>query len=378
MSTTSWLLALLLGLMVWAVPATAQSPSSGRPTIRADKSEIMVGEEASIEWTTSERVAGVYITGLGLVPPMGRERVRPLHTTTYILVTNEAHEAARPAVTIAVSGLRMTAGWARALLAPAAADGRLTPGGTVVEYTAGTTGISLAFVCAALGYRSHFVFSDAFSEEKRTTMRAYGATVTDVPSEQGRISESLIRTMIATAEELSRRPGHWWCDQLRNVDGEHGYHALGEELWRQSGGRIDAFVHAVSTAHSIHGTARALRRHRPDLPVTAVEPAESAVLSGRPSGSHRIEGIGIGFVPPLWKRDEVDAIETVSTAEAQEMTRRLAREEGVFAGTSSGASVVAAVRVAARLGAGATVATILIDSGLRYLSTDVYRAGKAS
>ena len=106
MSTTSWLLALLLGLMVWAVPATAQSPSSGRPTIRADKSEIMVGEEASIEWSTSERVAGVYITGLGLVPPMGRERVRPLHTTTYILVTNEAHEAARPAVTIAVSGLR--------------------------------------------------------------------------------------------------------------------------------------------------------------------------------------------------------------------------------------------------------------------------------
>jgi cysteine synthase A len=262
---------------------------------------------------------------------------------------------------------------ARALIERAAADGRLEPGGTVVEYTAGTTGISLAFVCAALGYRSHFVFSDAFSDEKRTTMRAYGAAITDVPSEQGRITESLVRAMIATAEELSRRPGHWWCDQLRNADGEHGYHALGEELWRQSDERVDAFVHAVSTAHSIHGTARALRRHRGDLQVIAVEPAESAVLSGRPSGSHRIEGIGIGFVPPLWKREEVDAIETVSTAEAQEMARRLAREEGVFAGTSSGANVVAALRVAARLGAGATVATILIDSGLRYLSTDVYR-----
>jgi cysteine synthase len=129
----------------------------------------------------------------------------------------------------------------------------------------------------------------------------------------------------------------------------------------------------VSTAHSIHGVSRALRRHAPSLHVVAVEPAESAVLSGGPSGAHKIEGIGIGFIPPLWHPDEVNEILTVSTDEAKAMARRLAREEGVFAGTSSGANVVAALRVAERLGSGATVVTIVCDSGLRYLSTDVFR-----
>jgi cysteine synthase A len=263
---------------------------------------------------------------------------------------------------------------ARALVERAAADGRLPPGGTVVEYTAGTTGISLALVCAALGYRSHFVFSDAFSEEKRRTMRAYGAEITDVPSEKGKINEQLVRKMIETAREISRRPGHWWCDQLNNRDGEAGYYPLGEELWRQSGQRVDAFVHSVSTAHSIHGTAHALRSHNPRLRVCAVEPAESAVLSGGPSGSHQIEGIGIGFIPPLWKPNKVDEILAVSTQDAKAMARYLAREEAVFAGISTGANVVAALRVAERLGAEATVATLVVDSGLRYLSTDVFRA----
>src|SRR5437868_7492886 len=141
---------------------------------------------------------------------------------------------------------------ARAMIECAAADGRLSPRGTVVEYTAGTTGISLAFVCAALGYKAHFVFSDAFSDEKRYTMRAYGAEITDVRSEGKRITQDLIKAMIATAGEISRQPGHWWCDQLNNHDGEAGYTPLGDELWRQAGERVDAFVHAVSTAHSIH------------------------------------------------------------------------------------------------------------------------------
>ncbi len=264
---------------------------------------------------------------------------------------------------------------ARAIVEHAAADGRLAPGGTVVEYTAGTTGISLALVCAALGYKAHFVFSDAFSDEKRHTMRAYGAEVTDVPSEKGRINEQLIKAMIATAGEISRRPGHWWSDQLNNKDGESGYHLLGEEIWTQTGGRVDAFVHSVSTAHSIHGTASALRRYRPEVRVVAVEPAESAVLSGGPSGSHKIEGIGIGFIPPLWQPGAVDEILTVTTEDAKAMARRLAREEAVFAGTSTGANVVAALRVAERLGPEATVVTIIVDSGLRYLSTDVFRAG---
>lgn len=262
---------------------------------------------------------------------------------------------------------------AQALVQRAAADRRLSPGGTVVEYTAGTTGISLALVCAALGYKAHFVFSDAFSDEKRYTMRAYGAEITDVLSDNKKITEQLIKRMIATAGEISRQPGHWWCDQLNNHDGEVGYHPLGEEIWQQTGERVDAFVHAVSTAHSIHGTARALRRHNPRVRVVAVEPAESAVLSGKPSGSHKIEGIGIGFVPPLWRPDEVDEILTVTTEEAKAMARRLAREEAIFAGSSTGANVVAALRVAERLGAEATVVTIIIDSGLRYLSTDVFR-----
>ncbi len=262
---------------------------------------------------------------------------------------------------------------ARAVVDSAARDGRLAPGGTVVEYTAGTTGISLALVCAALGYRAHFVSSDAFSDEKHYTMRAYGAEITDVLSDGKKITEDLIKRMIATAAEISRKPGHWWCDQLNNHDGEAGYFPLGDEIWQQSGERVDAFVQTVSTAHSIHGTARALRRHNPHVRVVAVEPAESAVLSGKPSGSHKIEGIGLGFVPPLWRPDEVDEILTVTTEEAKAMARRLAREEGVFAGPSTGANVVAALRIAERLGPQATVATIVVDSGLRYLSTDVFR-----
>jgi cysteine synthase A len=262
---------------------------------------------------------------------------------------------------------------AKAAVERAAADGRLKPGGTVVEYTAGTTGISLALVCAVGGYGLEIVYSDAFSDEKRRTMEAFGAHITDVPSDDGKINETLVKRMIATAAEITRRPGHWWCDQLNNHDAVAGYQPLGEELWHQAEGRIDAFVHSVSTAHSIHGVTQSLWTHRPGIRIVAVEPAESAVLSGRPSGSHQIEGIGVGFVPPLWQPELVHEIETVSTEEAKAMARRLAREEGIFAGTSTGANVAAALRVAQRLGPDATVATIVVDSGLRYLSTDLYR-----
>lgn len=261
---------------------------------------------------------------------------------------------------------------ARAAIERAEARGRLRPEGTVVEYTAGTTGISLAFVCAARGYPIEIVFSDAFSDEKRRTMRAYGARVTDVPSEGGGINESLVKAMIRAADEISRRPGHWYCDQLNNRDASEGYLPLGEEIWEQTGGHLDAFVHSVSTAHSIHGVTAALWRHNERIRIVAVEPAESAVLSGGPSGSHGIEGIGIGFLPPLWRPELVNEIQTVTTDEAKSMARRLAREEGIFAGTSSGANVTAAIRVAERLGPSATVAAIIVDSGLRYLSTDVY------
>jgi cysteine synthase A len=260
-----------------------------------------------------------------------------------------------------------------AAISAAEADGRLRPGGTVVEYTGGTTGVSLAFVCAAKGYKSRIVFSDAFSPEKGLVMQALGSQLCLVPSRGGGVTETLIKEMIETARAMSGQPGHWWCDQLNNGDALQGYIPLGEEIWAQAEGRVNAFVHGVGTAHSIHGATRALRTHDHTIRVVAVEPEESAVLSGRPSGSHSIEGIGIGFIPPLWEPQEVNEVMPVSTGEAKAMARRLASEEGIFAGTSSGANVVAAVRIAQRLGRGATVATIIVDSGLRYLSTDVFR-----
>jgi len=266
---------------------------------------------------------------------------------------------------------------AKAVIEGAERRGNLPPGGTVVEYTAGTTGISLACVCAAKGYRLHVAFSDAFSEEKRRTMLAFGARISDVPSDHGKITANLIKGMIAKAGEIARRPDHWAADQLNNHDAVSGYHSLGEEIWEQSGGSVDAFVHIVGTAHSIHGAAEALRAHKP-IHVAAVEPAESAVLSGQPTGSHKIEGTGIGFIPPLWQPEAVDEILAVSTADAKAMARRLAREEGIFGGTSSGANVVAALRVAERLGAGATVVTLIVDSGLRYLSSDLYAPAAAA
>ena len=255
-------------------------------------------------------------------------------------------------------------------------DGRLKRGDTVVEYTGGSTGASLALVCTAKGYRIRLVSSTAFSEEKLTQMAAYGAELALVESEDGRITKKLIQDMIAAAKEISREPNTYWTDQLNNTDSMAGYFPMGEEIWTQAGGNVDAFVHAIGTSHSLRGVATVLRRHNPKVRIVAVEPGESPVLSGGQPGAHKIEGIGIGYAPPLWDAKLVDEIIPVPTAEAEAMARRLAREEGLFAGTSSGANVIAAIRVAQRLGPGATVATLLVDSGLKYLSTDVYRRGR--
>jgi len=262
---------------------------------------------------------------------------------------------------------------AKAMVEAAERDGRLRPGSTVVEYTGGTTGTSLAFVCAAKGYGLEIVFSDAFSEDKRLTMEAFGAKVTVVPSDEKQFNARLFREMVATARRLSQRPGHWLCDQLSNPDGAAGYHSLGDEIWHQTGGRIDAFVQGVGTAHSIHGTTEALWKHDPKVRIVAWEPAESPVLSGGPSGAHMIEGVGIGYRPPLWNPKLVSSITTVSTEEAKAMSRRLAREEGLFVGTSSGANVVASLRVAQELGPDTTVVTLMVDSGAKYVSTDLFQ-----
>lgn len=264
---------------------------------------------------------------------------------------------------------------AKTAIAAAEADGRLRPGGTVVEYTGGSTGASLALVCAVKGYALKIITSDAFSEEKTRTMQAFGAQIVLVPSGDKKITEELIKKMIEAARRIAQEPGHWWFDQLNNQDAAAGYHPMGEEIWKQTEGKVDAFVQSVGTAHSLNGVTEILRGHNSDLYVAAAEPAETAVLSGKPKGAHKIEGIGIGFLPPHWKPDAVNEILSATSEQAAAMCRRLAREEGIFAGTSSGLNVIASLRVAEHLGPDATVATIMIDSGLRYLSTDVYRAG---
>ncbi|MES1153267.1 MAG: cysteine synthase family protein, partial [Dongia sp.] len=262
---------------------------------------------------------------------------------------------------------------AQAMVAGAERDGRLKPGGTIVEYTGGSTGASLALVAAAKGYRLKIVTSDAFSAEKLTQMQAFGAELTLIPSDGGKITRQLIQEMIAAAKAIAAAPDTFWTDQLNNRDSIAGYHPMGEEIWSQSGGTVDAFVHSIGTAASLNGVAAVLRRHKPAIRIVAVEPGESAVLSGGRPGAHRIEGIGIGYAPPMWAPAIADEIIPVATADAEAMARRLAKEEGLFGGTSSGANVTAAIRLGERLGPKATVATLLVDTGLKYLSTGVYR-----
>lgn len=264
---------------------------------------------------------------------------------------------------------------ALAVVRGAVSAGRLAPGGTVVEYTGGSTGTSLAFVCAALGYRITLVTSDAFSREKRDHMRALGAAVVELPSDGGRTTRELIQRMIARAAELSGAPGAFYADQFNNPDAASGYAPLAEELWEQSGRQLDAFVQSVGTAQCITGVTGTLRAHAAGMRIAAVEPAESPVLSGGAPGAHKIEGVGPGFVPPIWRDGLADEVIRVSTDEARQMARRLAREEALFAGTSSGANVVAAIELARRLGPGHTVATLACDSGLKYLSTELYSTG---
>ncbi len=257
---------------------------------------------------------------------------------------------------------------ALAMIEAAEADGRLPPGGAVVEYTGGSTGVSLSLVCAVKGHPLHIVTSDAFAAEKLEHMRRLGAELQIVASDSGRMTEKLTRDMIEAARVIAERTGAFWTDQMKNTDQLAAYHRMADEIWRQTGGRIDGFVQCVGTSASLRGTGEALRRHDSRIRIVAVEPAESAVLSGGPTGAHRIDGVGAGYVVPLWRAGLPDRIETVSTAEAAAMAARLAREEGLFGGTSTGANVVAALRLAATLGPAATIVTVMCDTGMKYLS----------
>jgi cysteine synthase A len=259
---------------------------------------------------------------------------------------------------------------ALAMIEAAEADGRLDPGGSVVEYTAGSTGVALALICAARGYQLQIVTSDAFAPEKLAHMEALGAELHIIASHGGGMTESLTIAMVEAARRIREDTGAFWADQLNNPAPIAAYHAMADEIWRQTEGQIDGFVQSVGTAGSLRGNAERLRHHNPTIRVVAVEPAESPVLSGGATGSHNIDGVGAGFVVPLWRPDIADDIERVSTAQAKVMAKRLAREEGLFPGTSTGANVVAAVRLAERLGRNATVVTVMCDTGMKYLHTE--------
>lgn len=261
---------------------------------------------------------------------------------------------------------------ALAMIEAARGRGALAPGATVVEYTGGSTGSSLAFVCSVLGHPLRIVSATCFAEEKIRTMRAFGADVELIDSPEG-ITPATIPSMMARAKEIESETGAYATDQFRNADMVDGYLGLGRELADQVPGPIDAYVGYVGTAGCFLGATRALREQYPDLLRVAVEPAESAVLSGRPAGTHRIEGGGAGFVPPLLDPAvDLDEVMTVSTADAFAMARRAAREEGLWSGPSTGANLVSALALARRLGPGRRVATVLVDSGLKYLGGDLH------
>ena len=252
--------------------------------------------------------------------------------------------------------------------------GALKPGMTVVEYTGGSTGISLAFVCAVKGYRCRIVCNDAVALEKRRSMRVFGAELEVLKSEGGKLTPDLVPRMMARAREIAAEGPSYATDQMRNPDMVAGYESLGEELLRQVPGPIHAFCGAVGTAGMLIGTGRVLRRADPATRIAALEPATSPVLSGGSAGQHGVEGVAPGFVPPQFDRSVVSEIRAIDEAEARRMASTLARQEGLFAGTSTGLNVVAALQLARELGGGAgrTVVTVAVDSGLKYLAGDLY------
>ncbi|MBA3451436.1 MAG: cysteine synthase family protein [Chloroflexia bacterium] len=263
---------------------------------------------------------------------------------------------------------------ALAMIEGAERRGELRPGMTVVEYTGGSTGSSLAFVCAVKGYRLRIVTSDAFAPEKLATMRVFGAELTIFPSEDGQIRPELIRRMIEEARRIAETNGAYWTNQFHNTDSIDGYRHIGEELLTQADGPIDAFCAGVGTAGMLVGVSQALRSAGSAARIVALEPGSAAVISTGQSGAHRVEGLGVGFVPPLLIPESYDEARGIDEREARQMARRLAREEGIFAGTSTGLNVVGALQLARALGPGRTVATVACDSGLKYLHGDLFAA----
>jgi cysteine synthase A len=262
---------------------------------------------------------------------------------------------------------------ALAMIEGAEARGELRPGMRVVEWTGGSTGSSLAMVCAIKGYRFTPISSDGFSDEKLRTMRLFGGDLEIFPAEGGKLVPELYQRMKRRAEELAQEPGTFYTNQFNNADAIRAYIGIGKELVEQAGVGLTAFCGGVGTAGMIVGVSRALKEAGCGARIVALEPAGSPVLTTGKGGAHRVEGIAAGFRPPHLKDGDFDEVRTVEESEAREMARRLAREEGIFAGTSSGLNVVAAVQLARELGPGSTVATVAVDTGFKYLAGDLYR-----
>ena len=251
--------------------------------------------------------------------------------------------------------------------------GKIQPGGTVVDYTGGSTGSSVAMVCAAKGLRAHFVSSDAFAEEKLQTMRAFGATVEIIPSENRKVTPQLIQTALVRVRELASQPNTFWTDQFNNPDNRAGYHAMALEILEALERRLDAFVMAVGTGGSFSGNAEVLKERVKGIQCIALEPATSPALSGSgPLGGHRLEGMGAGFIPAILRMDLVDKVVAVADADANETARQAAVTEGLFCGITSGANLWAALRLAKELGRGSRVVTVAVDSGLKYLRGELF------
>lgn len=253
-------------------------------------------------------------------------------------------------------------------------DGFLNPDTTVIEYTGGSTGSSLAMICSAKGYKVHLISSDAFSKEKIQMMKAFGANVEIIPSKNGKISAELIRKMEVRVEELNNRPNTFWIDQFKNKNNRNGYHQMAQEILNELGSQIDEFIVGIGTGGCFSGNAEILKAENTNIKCIATEPYYVRALSnGDLSGSHQLEGMGIGFVPKICRLDLADEIIPIKDEDAFATARELASKEGIFGGISSGANVWAAMIRAKLLGKGKKIVTVICDSGLKYLNGNLYQ-----
>ena len=263
---------------------------------------------------------------------------------------------------------------ALAMIEGAEARGQLKPGDRVVDFTGGSTGSSLAMICATRGYRAHFVSSDAFAEEKLQTMRAFGATLEMIPSDNGKASPELVRNGNARVKEMANEPGTFWTNQFNNPDNRAGYASMAAEILAALDSRFDEFVMGVGTGGCFSGNAMVFKERIPGVRCVAIEPEKSRVLSGlAPTGSHRLEGMGPGFITSVTRVDLIDQVVAVSDEDAYETARRLAKTEGIFGGVSSGSNVFVALQRAKTLGPGRRVVTVICDSGLKYLQGGLFK-----